>query len=827
MQSLSPENTFVQPLIVEGTRLAIAEAPGEMEAIQGTPLVGPSGNWLFGRRDDATCNYIGGLYRRAGVDGTKVSRVNCINCRPPNNIFPTDPDAKSYIPREQADAAVAQCFRSHVLPILSGRAWSRIDVFGDKALRIVCQKEGGIMRWRGSPLPIPDLGDATICVPTLHPAALAREQSYIPAVVSDLRKSLNVPPEFYLTNPTIDQVKEFNATTFAFDIETDMSTGQITMVGLCDRPFHAISIPFRGAYLQELNRIFGAAEELVGQNCVQFDLPVLRSHGISVREDTRVWDTMLMQHLLQPDLPHGLAFLGSIFTNKPAWKHLSGEDEALYNCRDTDVTFQVWQQLRHLIVSEGVADIYLDLSVPLAKICRGMHETGFRVDPSRIGAVRDELTRETIDAETRLPEHLRSHSVPTRRRMPAPPGSVSEKTGKPIKFVFEAAEETVTPWRSTADVQAFLYDELKLPMQLQVKSQKPTSDKTALDKLARAERKKAISTQAETSERHARNAIYLEAIQKLRKLDELLTTFCKEEMLSVERMYPHFNVHGTASGRLSSSDPNLQNIPASARYIYVPSHADWRLLEVDYSSIENRLTAWFANDTERLARWSEDPSFNEHRWTASMFFGIPYDEVEKDNDRDAPYGKAKRIGHGSNYGMGPNKIAKLYDMDLGEVRRLCGIWREVNAKTVRWQEETGRLAKEQGYLVNPFGRKRWFYTDTYFTESLSFLPQSTGADLILRAMVALYFDRIGWSEERTRKLCPIVQSVPSPVRLLLQVHDSLVFELPGILADECVEIVQRVMEQPWRQLGGLSIPIDIKVGDPGASWGEVKKYAQA
>lgn len=821
LQKLFPDSTFVHPLIVPGGRLAVAEAPGLTESEQGSPLVGPSGAWLFGRLDEATGRYSGGLYRRAGVDGTTVSRVNCIQCRPPENVFPTDPDARSYISKEDANAAVAHCYREHLLPILRGRAWSRVDLFGDKALRIVAGVEGGIMRWRGSPLPIPDLGPEPRCVPTIHPAAVARDQSLLPAVISDLKKSLAVPPEFYSTQPTLEEVQNFVATTFAFDIETDMSTGDITMVGLCSEPYHAICVPPRGAYLTELKRIFRNATQLIGQNCLQFDLPVLLQHGIHISPDAVVWDTMLLQHLLQPDMPHGLAFIGSIFTNKPAWKHLSGDDEALYNCRDVDVTFQAWRQLRHLLVAEGLDGVYADLAVPLAKICRAMHTTGFRVDPSRIGAVREELTKETLDAETRLPDHLRTHSVPIRRREPAPPGTLG-KSGKPVKFVMAAAEETVTPWRSTETVQAFLYTELKLPVQLHIKSQRPTSDKTALSRLANIERKRALTTQGEVAERHALAARYLEAIQKLRKIDELLTTFCKEEMLTCDRMYPHFNVHGTASGRLSSSEPNLQNIPSSARYIYVPSHSDWRLLEVDYSSIENRLTAYFANDTERLARWSADPSFNEHKWMTQMFFGIPYDEVEKSSDTDAPYRKAKIVGHGSNYGMGPNKIAKQFDLDLAETRRLCGIWREVMSKTVRWQEECGRLAKEQGFLRNPFGRKRWFYTDSYFTESLSFLPQSTGADIILRAMVALYHDRIGWPEERARRLCPIVRPMPQGCRLLLQVHDSLVFELPGATADESIATIKRVMEQPWKELGGMSIPIDVKLGAPGASWGEVK-----
>src|SRR5207245_10749735 len=110
--------------------------------------------------------------------------------------------------------------------------------------------------------------------------------------------------------------------------------------------------------------------------------------------------------------------------------------------------------------------------------------------------------------------------------------------------------------------------------------------------------------------------------QQLRTIASLESTFAKESFQGIERIKPNFNPHGTASGRLSSSDPNLQNVPSAARYIYVPSYPDWVLIEADFSSLENRLTAWFAQDSDRLERLST-PGFNEHKWVTSQFFGIP------------------------------------------------------------------------------------------------------------------------------------------------------------------------------------------------------------
>ncbi len=275
MAAKFPDSNFVYARLVAGTRLMIGEAPGQTEAAEGTPLVGSSGNWLRGKIDEHG-HRKGGLLHRSGINDEEVSFINCIQCRPPDNIFPTDPDARKYISREDADAAINQCYHNHVEPVLRGRPWSRIDLLGDKALRIVAKQDGGVTRWRGSPLVIPCIAErGPIAVPTLHPAAIARNQSMLPAVVSDLKKNPIPPPEFYKPRPTLAEVQAFTATVFAFDIETDMSTGEVICVGLSDRVFHAICVPFAGAYKKELKRIFENAEEIIGHNAIQFDIPIL------------------------------------------------------------------------------------------------------------------------------------------------------------------------------------------------------------------------------------------------------------------------------------------------------------------------------------------------------------------------------------------------------------------------------------------------------------------------------------------------------------------------------------------------------------------------
>jgi uracil-DNA glycosylase family 4 len=192
MQRLFPKNTFVSPQLPNPSkdlvRLVIAEAPGETEAETGVPLSGGSGR-VFNN-----------LLRSVGIPRDGLTITNCIQCRPPDNIFPLDAEARKYISRDEADKAVRQCLASHVRPLLNSRKWNRVDLVGDKPLRLVAAKSGGISKWRGSPLSIPDTSLRGLAV--LHPSYLMRDQAMLPVTANDLTKSLEEPPEYYKPFPS-------------------------------------------------------------------------------------------------------------------------------------------------------------------------------------------------------------------------------------------------------------------------------------------------------------------------------------------------------------------------------------------------------------------------------------------------------------------------------------------------------------------------------------------------------------------------------------------------------------------------------------------------
>ena len=805
IRHIGAEQNFVPVQLGPSLRLAVAEAPGEQENIEMIPLVGAAGKFQ------------NSLYKKAGVEREQLTVLNCINCRPPNNIFPTDAPARKYISEQDAKDAVSHCYREHVAPVLASRPWERIDALGAESLRILTGKTDGILKWRGSPLPLKGEHKARV-IPTLHPSYIMQYgQGMIPAVISDLKKGTNLPPEHYNLHPTIQDLIDFRSETFTFDIETNIFTGQITMIGFCAKPYHVIVAPFHGAYVEEIKRIFRNAKQVTGHNIVMFDLPHLAAAGVTISEDCQIWDTILMQHLISPDSPHDLEFVGSIFSNKPAWKHLANEDKELYCARDVDVTDQAFRQILPILVQQRLLDLYKYTQVPLAKICHLMETTGIHTSGKRAHEVRTRLLKEIAELEASLPDGLRPYDKSIRVRQLAPKGTLG-KSGKPVKFIHIPSTERVVPWSSPKQVEQYLYNVLKLPEQTHAKTKRVTTDKIALDKLInRAKNPEDKKT--------------IDAIRKLRGLDELASGFVKgirdedgKEIPAKDgKVTPHFSPYGTKGGRLSSSHPNMQNQPPAARFIYVPSNPQWCLVEADFSQGENRLTAWYAKDNERLERLSV-PGFSEHKLNAQIFFGIPYEEVVKDNHPTAPYSMAKKLTHGINYGEGPRKIAFNLDLSEKDVRDWLFKWRQANKPTVDWMDVTSKEAESSGVLTNVFGRKRWFWTNRLYGESLSFLPQSSLADICFRAMIGLMYERINWPAALALKVSGVLAPLPFPARLLLQVHDSLVVECPESLVPEVVKCLKAVMEQPWTQMGGFHVPAEISVAAPGMSWGETKSY---
>lgn len=317
------------------------------------------------------------------------------------------------------------------------------------------------------------------------------------------------------------------------------------------------------------------------------------------------------------------------------------------------------------------------------------------------------------------------------------------------------------------------------------------------------------STSHDALEKLAGQHPVVEEILEFRKLEKLRSTYLEPLPRLVAkdgRIHTTFNQLATATGRLSSSNPNLQNIPirsdlgARMRTCFTAARGK-RLVAADYSQIELRVLAHFSRDATLLDAFSRDQDI--HRRTAALLFDVEPDQVDK-----SQRGKAKTINFGLIYGMGPQKLAQDLKISTKEAKAFIDRYFERLTGLRDFYEQVENLAKEQGFVTTLAGRRR-FVPDIHSDnnqlqaqarrQAINTLIQGSAADVIKMAMLAVHRD------ERLREL---------EARLLLQVHDELVLECPAASAKEAGERVGALMSGVVK----LEVPLQVDWGE-GADWG--------
>jgi uracil-DNA glycosylase family 4 len=685
-----------------GTSLVVGEAAEQEEIKLGEGFCGGSGSWLKN------------LFRAAHQSWDNISTLNVIGCKPPENVFPGSP--KWYATsKEAAIEGLAHCAMHHLWPGIEKANREKIFAVGNVALRALTGRDG-INTWRGSPLPLLGDNSRTRVIPTIHPAALMRQAKLSSVVVKDLGKSLVLPPENYNLFPTLEEVEKFVSRSFAFDLEWD-SSGCVTVCGLCDRFYTALVVPWVEPYLGVLRGIFERATDLVGHNIIQADLPFVERLGWDISR-ARIHDTMLKQHLCQPDYPHSLAFVASVFTNKVFWKgrwekeesedvdnvngqqwrtwdrefaisrglggyggcHSAGEAFNIYNARDTDAEFQVNTPLSQLLRKYTLDDVYNYVSIPTAYLCRDMASRGLRLDTSRLGEVRKELNEEIKILEGKLPDGLRpyTHSVSCNRV--APPNCYRAKV-KVCKGAKKAPHEPVEltfihpsqEKKCSSCTKPFLAGKLaiaKIVKGTREEIVNPYNSPKMIQEYVKAlelkevfDRKtKKVTTGKKARRVWAKSHPEFTLLGGLKGKITLRNNFAKDSLLNEERMYFNLKVHGTAEGRLSSTgqregvDLNIQNQPSQFKIIYTPDKKEFGFLSLDIVQGENMLTTWFAKDWPRWERLQQ-PGYNEHADLATRIFNLP---VAKGDPATKPfYDVGKIFNHSKNYGAGVRKQTEI------------------------------------------------------------------------------------------------------------------------------------------------------------------------
>ena len=573
----------------------------------------------------------------------------------------------------------------------------------------------------------------------------------------------------------------------AIDTETDSLDGmraQIVGISLAVAPFEAAYIPLRHSYA-------GAADQLpidavlarlqpwlenparakLGQN-IKYDTHVFANAGIEVRGYRH--DTMLQSYVLEAHKPHGLESLADRHLRRKglSYEDLCGkgvhqisfaqveiERAAEYSCEDSEMTMQVHQALWPQLEREpGLLDVYRRIEMPTAQILGRIERTGVLIDPARLAAQSQQLAERMLALER----------------------EAYELAGQPFNL------------GSPKQIGEILFGKLGLPVKKKTASGAPSTDEEVLAELA---------------------ADYpLPArLMAHRSLSKLKGTYTDKLPLMINpatgRVHTNYAQAVAVTGRLSSNDPNLQNIPIRTpegrrvreAFIAPPGHS---ILSADYSQIELRIMAHISGDEGLLRAFGD--GVDVHRATASEVFGVAVPEVSSEQRR-----YAKVINFGLIYGMSAFGLAGNLGIDRTAATSYIERYFARYPGVKRYMDETKVSAREKGYVETLFGRRVYLpeinggngpRKSAAERQAINAPMQGTAADLIKLAMIAV--QGVLDAEQRATKM-------------IMQVHDELVFEVPASELEWARVEVPRIMAS----VAELKVPLLAEVG-VGANWDE-------
>ncbi|CAI1969129.1 DNA polymerase I [Serratia quinivorans] len=579
------------------------------------------------------------------------------------------------------------------------------------------------------------------------------------------------------------------AEVFAFDTETDgLDTLTANLIGLsfAIAPGEAAYLPVAHDYLDaptQLDRahVLATLKPLledekalkVGQN-LKFDMSLLARYDITLRGIA--FDTMLESYVLDSvGGRHDMDSLSDRYLGHKTvtFEEIAGkgkkqltfnqialEQAAPYAAEDADVTLQLhlamWPQLKE---SAELLTVFNQIEMPLLPVLSHIERTGVLIDQSILAAHSIELTKRLAELE------IQAH---------------------------ELAEEPFN-LASTKQLQAILYEKQKLPILKKTPGGAPSTNEEVLAELAL-------------------DYPLPKVILEYRGLAKLKTTYTDKLPLMINpvsgRVHTSYHQAVTATGRLSSSDPNLQNIPVRndegrrIRQAFIAPEG-YRIVAADYSQIELRIMAHLSQDEGLLKAFAAGEDI--HRATAAEVFGLPLDKVTNEQRRSA-----KAINFGLIYGMSAFGLARQLGIPRGEAQRYMDLYFERYPGVLEYMERTRQQAASQGYVSTLDGR-RLYLPDVSSSNgmrrkaaeraAINAPMQGTAADIIKRAMIEVD----AWLQAQEKPL----------VRMIMQVHDELVFEVHESVLEESNQRIRELMENSM----ALAVPLKVDVG-VGANWDE-------
>ncbi len=604
---------------------------------------------------------------------------------------------------------------------------------------------------------------------------------------SKAEKNINNTPHNYILVDTLEKrgilIKKLTESKlFAYDCETtNIDANQAEMVGMS---FSTMSsegfyVPISAdrkiaqEVLEEFRPLFENADvKKIGQN-IKYDLIVLKWYDIEMQGVE--FDTMIAHYLIEPDLRHNMNYMSenyllyepiSIETligkgkNQLSMRDVKVEKVKEYAAEDADITFQLYEFIKPKLDTEGFNNLFHTIEMPLVEVLTELEFNGIRVNAEYLNDFAKELDVKIRDYENK----------------------VYELAGARFNIA------------SPKQVGEILFDKMKLPYRWK--------------KTGKTDQ---YSTDEEKMSELAENYPIARAILDFRGLAKLQSTYVEAlpRMINPKtgRIHSSFNQALAATGRLSSNNPNLQNIPIRTdegkrvREAFIPRNEDYVLLSADYSQIELRLIAELAQEEAMLGFFSE--GLDIHQATAAKVYGVPLSEVTSAQRRNA-----KTVNFSILYGAGSQNLSHQLGITRAEAKQLIDQYFAQYKDLKKYMETVVEDARKNGYVTTLMGRRR-ILRDIDSRNSLARSVaervaintpiQGSAADMIKIAMINIH---------------KILKDKQLQSKLVLQVHDELVFD---VFKPELETIKALVEDCMKHAIPNLKVPIEVGMG-VGNNW---------